>query len=83
MIISLLKSISDKYFRWEFTKCFHRIRKLRYTGNFKWVYRIYFQLKLNIRSKRNKSLPQRYPELLSVPNRLGECWSRGFISDCS
>ena len=83
MIISLLKSITDKHLRWGFPKCFHRIRKLGYKWNHKRVYRVYCQLKLNIRSKRNKRLPQRYPEPLSVPSRLGECWSMDFMSDRS
>ena len=28
-------------------------------------------------------MPQRYPEPLSVPSRLGECWSMDFMSDSS
>ena len=62
---------------------FSSIRKLGYTWNHKRLYRVYCQLKLNIRFKRNKRLPQRYPEPLSVPSRLGECWSMDFMSDNS
>ena len=51
--------------------------------NHKQVYRVYWQLKLNILSKRNKRLSQRYPEPLEVPSRLGECWSMDFMSDSS
>ena len=61
MIISLLQSITDKHLRREFPKRFHRIRKLGYKWNYK---RVYCQLKLNIRSKRNKRSPKRYPQPL-------------------
>ena len=83
MIISLFKSITDKHLRWGFPKCFHRIRKLGYKYNYKRIYRVYCQLKHNIRSKRNKRLPQRYPQPLSVPSHLGECWSMDLMSDNS
>ncbi len=73
MIISLIQSMTDKHLRWGFPKCFHRIRKLGYKWNHKRVYRFFCLLKLNIRSKRNKRLPQRYPEPLSVPICLEKC----------
>ena len=34
-------------------------------------------------SDSNKRLPQRYLDPLSVPSRLGECWSKDFMSDSS
>ena len=56
---------------------------MRYKWNHKRVYRVYCQLKLNIRSKRNKRLLRRFPYPLSIPSRLGKCWSMVFMSEGS
>ncbi|SCB86916.1 putative transposase [Gilliamella bombicola] len=66
-----------------FPKCFNRIKKLGYKWNHKRVYRVYCELKLNLRVKRKKRIPPRTPEKLLVPNKQGECWSMDFMSDSS
>ena len=66
MIISILNTITDQHLRWGFPKCFNRIRKLGYKWNHKRVFRVYCELKLNIRTKRKKRIPPRSPEKLSV-----------------
>jgi putative transposase len=45
--------------------------------------RIYCQLKLNLRVQRKQRIPPRSPDKLSVPNKLGGCWSMDFMSDSS
>ena len=83
VIISVLNAITDRHLRWGFPKCFNRIRKLGYKWNHKRVYRVYCELKLNLRVKRKKRIPPRTPEKLLVPNKQGECWSMDFMSDSS
>ncbi|WP_081303477.1 IS3 family transposase [Gilliamella sp. WF3-4] len=83
MIVSVLNAITDRHLRWGFPKCFNRIRKLGYQWNHKRVYRVYCELKLNLRVKRKKRIPPRCPERLLVPNKQGECWSIDFRSDSS
>ncbi|WP_143558844.1 transposase [Snodgrassella alvi] len=53
VIVSVLSVITDKHLRWGFPKCFNRIKKLGYNWNHKRIYRIYCQLKLNLRVKVN------------------------------
>jgi putative transposase len=81
VIVSVLSVITDKHLRWGFPKCFNRIKKLGYNWNHQRIYRIYCQLKLNLRVKRKQRIPPRSPEKLSIPNKLGECWSMDFMSD--
>jgi putative transposase len=81
--MSVLSAIMDGHLRWNFPKCFNRIRKLCYNRNHKCVYRIYCQLKLNLRVRRKQRIPPRSPEKLSVPNKLDECRLMNFISNSS
>ncbi|WP_100153988.1 IS3 family transposase [Snodgrassella alvi] len=83
VIMSVLSAITDKHLRWGFPKCFNRIRKLGCKWNHKRVYRVYCELKLNLRVKRKQRIPPRSPERLSAPNKQGECWSMDFMSDSS
>ncbi|WP_081303537.1 IS3 family transposase [Gilliamella sp. WF3-4] len=83
MIISVLNAITDWHLRWGFPKCFNRIRKLSYQWNHKRVYRVYCELKLNLKTKRKQRMPPREPEKLLAPNKQGECWSMDFMSDSS
>jgi putative transposase len=83
VIVSVLSAITGKHLRWGVPQCFNRIRKLGYNWNHKRIYRIYCQLKLNLRVKRKQRIFLLSPEKLSVPNKLGECWSMNFMSDSS
>lgn len=83
MIISVLNATTDRHLRWCFPKCFNRIRKLGYQWNYKRVYRVYCEMKLNLRAKRKQRILPRTPEKLSAPNKLGECWCMDFMSDSS
>ncbi|MCO6508184.1 MAG: transposase [Snodgrassella sp.] len=73
VIMSVLSVITDRHLRWGFPKCFNRIKKLSYKWNHKRVYRVYCELKLNLRVKRKQRIAPRIPEKLSVLNKQGEC----------
>lgn len=51
-VITLLSSLSEEYKRWGFWMMYHRLRNLGYRWNHKRVYRVYTQMRLNLRSKR-------------------------------
>ena len=80
-VIKALESAVDRYPRYGFGKLFLILRRAGYTWNHKRVYRIYCELKLNIRRKGKKRLPNRNPQPLSVPETVNQSWSADFMSD--
>lgn len=80
-MIGALKSLSEQYPRWGFSKLFDWLRHQGYEWNHKRVYRIYRSMKLNLRMTRRKRLPKRFPEPLHVPAAMNQCWSMDFMSD--
>ena len=79
VIVSVLSAITDRHLRWGFPKCFNHIRKFGYKWYHNRVYRVYCQLKLNLRVKRKQRIPQRNLERLSAPIKRGECWSMDLL----
>lgn len=80
-VIDALQKLSDRYPRYGFGKLFPILRRQGNRWNHKRVYRIYCALKLNMRRKGKKRLPNRNPEPLSVPAGINQCWSADFMSD--
>lgn len=80
-VIDVLNQIVEDHQRWGFPKCFKRIRAMGHKWNHKRVYRVYTELKLNIRRKTKHRLPARSPEPLAVPKEFGKSWSMDFMSD--
>ena len=80
-VIEALFELVDRYPRYGFGKLFPLIRRQGHTWNHKRVYRIYCALKLNMRRKGKKRLPNRHPEPLRVPESINQCWSADFMSD--
>ena len=60
---------------------FNKLKLLGYKWNHKKVYRAYCELKLALRIKRKKRLPNRNPETLAQPISPNICWSIDFMSD--
>ena len=80
-IIDSLNQLVDKHPRWGFPKCFKRLRALGHRWNHKRVYRVYTELRLNMRRKTKKRLHTRNPEPLVAPTVIGQSWSMDFMSD--
>ena len=80
-VIGALLAIVDKYPTRGFDKIFPMLRRQEYKWNQKRVHRVYCELKLNMRRKGKRRLPNRNPDPLSVPDSINQCWSADFMSD--
>lgn len=80
-IIDASTQLIERHHRWGFPKYFKRLRKIGHHWNHKRVYRAYTDLKLNLRRKTKRRLPNRDPEPLAVPDALGKSWSMDCMSD--
>ncbi len=64
-----------------FWQCHHRLRNRGEQWNHKRVRRIYREMKLNIRRRAKKRLPERVKQPLTVPTAPNQMWSIDFMSD--
>ena len=80
-VIEKLLELVERHPSRGFSKLFDIIRRHGHTWNHKRVHRIYCSLKLNIRRKGKKRLPNRNPVQLSVQDSINQCWSIDFMSD--
>ena len=76
-IEQLLKQDSD----WGFWKVFKTLRNQGNSWNHKRVYRVYTKLKLNIRKRAKKRLPERVKDPLVLPIGPNITWSMDFMQD--
>lgn len=80
-LVDVLLALIEKHSRWGFPKCRKRLKALGYRWNHKRIYRVYLELKLNMRRKAKRRLPSRSPLPLVVPAMANDCWSMDFMSD--
>ena len=80
-LIDALLALVEKHPRWGFPKLCKRLRALGKRWNHKRIYRVYMELKLNIRRKVKRRIPNRNPLPLRVPRSANICWSMDFMSD--
>src|SRR5436305_1904626 len=64
-----------------FWQSYHRFRNRGEKWNHKRVRRIYREMKLNIRRRAKKRLPERVKQPLTVPTAPNQVWSIDFMSD--
>jgi putative transposase len=77
----LLLKLARKYIRWGFGKMYAAIKNSGYTWNHKRIRRVYCEMRLNLRKKPKKRLPNRSKQILLQPLNANYCWSIDFMSD--
>lgn len=80
-IMNNLLQLVDKFPAIGFWMCFYRLRKKGYTWNHKRVYRVYTEMRLNIRRRARKRLPARVKQALFQPDSPNQVWSVDFMQD--
>lgn len=76
-----LSELANLHSRWGFWMMHHHLRLMKFKWNHKKVYRIYTEMKLNIRRKHKKRLPLRIKEPLLQPISPNITWSMDFMHD--
>ncbi len=80
-LIEALHELVSKHPTIGFWKCYYRLRRKGFSCNHKRLYRVYTLLKLNVRRRAKKRLPQRVKEPLLVPASTNQSWSMDFMCD--
>jgi len=80
-LIDALNAMVEKHPSIGFWKCYYRLRRKGHYCNHKRLYRIYTMLKLNIRRRPKRRIPERVKEPLAVPSGINKSWSMDFMSD--
>jgi putative transposase len=76
-----LLQLAGRKLRWGFGKMADYLKHQGHGWNRKRIYRVYCELRLNLRVKPKKRLPKRTPQPLSQPERANASWSLDFMSD--
>lgn len=76
-----LTALTDKHVDIGFWQCYYRLRNKGSRWNHKRIYRVYTNMRLNIRRRAKRRLPARVREALFIPKGPNEVWSIDFMSD--
>ncbi len=76
-----LRQMADLHSRWGFWMMYYRLRAMAFLDNHKRVYRIYTEMRLNLRRKYKKRLPMRIKHPLIQPLHHNLTWSMDFVHD--
>ena len=76
-----LTTLTTKHPAIGFWQCCYRLWNKGYPWNHKRIYRVYTDMKLNIRRRAKKRLPERVKQPLVVPTAPNQVWSIDFMSD--
>ena len=80
-IIEALDRLAQEHPTYGFRKMFRMLRHQGHLWNHKRVYRVYKQMRLNVRRKRKRRIPQRVKEPLTLPIDRNIVWSMDFMQD--
>ncbi len=80
-LISELQLLIDKHPSIGFWQSYYRIRRKGFNWNHKRVYRVYTDMKLNIRRRCKKRFSARVKQSLFQPQNINEVWSIDFMND--
>jgi putative transposase len=80
-IIEALTALAEQHPRFGFRKLFILLRKAGHPWNHKRVWRVYCEMKLNIRRRHKKRYRPEAPGTLVQPIRPNQAWSIDFMSD--
>lgn len=78
---ALLDALTAKHPTIGFWSCHYRLRNRGERINHKRLRRVYRAMKLHIRRRAKRRLPERVKLPLSIPTAANQCWSLDFMSD--
>jgi putative transposase len=76
-----LNAMTTKHVAIGFWQCYYRLWNKGYRWNHKKIYRVYTDMKLNIRRRSKRRLPERIKQPLTTPTAPNQMWSIDFMSD--
>lgn len=77
----VLTALTTKHVAIGYWQCCYRLWNKGYGWNHKRIYRVYTTMKLNIRRRAKKRLPERIKHALMVPSAPNQVWSIDFMVD--
>jgi putative transposase len=76
-----LTALTTKHVAIGYWQCCYRLWNKGHWWNHKRIYRVYTDMKLNIRRRSKKRLPERIKQALMIPSAPNQVWSIDFMSD--